>query len=81
MIKFAKDSINKKFNVKGFGDWLNASITNRAKFVYSAATFSIFIRYVLYSFHQGSWLPNSVTFYSAVFSYTVAALFYFLFLF
>lgn len=73
MIKFAKDSINKKFNVKGFGDWLNASITNRAKFVYSAATFSIFIRYVLYSFHQGSWLPNSVTFYSAVFSYTVAS--------
>lgn len=32
MIKFAKDSINKKFNVKGFGDWLNASITNKAKF-------------------------------------------------
>jgi hypothetical protein len=53
MLEFIKDFINKKFNLKGFAAWLNYSIKNRAVFVYSAASFSIFIRYVLYSLHHG----------------------------
>ena len=72
MLKFVK-GFTKKFNIESFGIWLNASIKNRALFVYSTATLSILIRYVLYSLHQDSWLPNSFTFYSALFSYTVAS--------
>ena len=80
MLEFIKDFINKKFNLKGFAAWLNYSIKNRAVFVYSAASFSIFIRYVLYSLHHGFWLPDSFTLYSALFSYSVASIFLFFFI-
>lgn len=80
MFKFIKGFENKQFfNIKGLGVWLNSSIKNRAIFVYSMATFSILIRYCLYSLHHGSWLVDSVTFYSALFSYTIASVFLFLF--
>jgi hypothetical protein len=77
--KFIKDFINKKFNIKAFAEWLNFSIWNRAIFVYTSATFSILVRYVLYSLHHDSWLPNSVTLYSVFFSYTAASIFLFAF--
>ena len=80
LIKIIKDFFNKKqVYVKVYSDWLNYSIWNRAIFVYTAASFSVFVRYVLYSVHNGFWLPNSLTLYSAFFSYTVATFFLLLF--
>jgi hypothetical protein len=38
------------------------------------ATFSILVRYVLYSFHHDYWLPDFVTLYSALFSYSCATI-------
>ena len=76
MFKFIRDFFGYKqfFNIKGFGAWLNSSIKNRAIFVYSTATFSIFVRYCLYSLHHNCWLPDFVTFYSALFSYSCATI-------
>ena len=65
----------KKHYIEIYANWLNRSIWNRAFFVYTVATFSITVRYVLYSLHNGFWFPNSVTFYSALFSYTTATFF------
>jgi hypothetical protein len=81
MLKFIKNFLfSKKFlNVKRFGLWLNSSIKNRAIFVYSIATFSIIIRYCLYSLHNGSWLVDSVTIISATLSYSFATFFLFVF--
>jgi hypothetical protein len=75
VLKFiTKFFYDKKSLLKKFADWLNCSLWNRAFFVYTSATFSIFVRYVLYSLHYNSWLPNSVTIYSALFSYTIASI-------
>ena len=78
MLKFIA-YFKKKFNIKGFAEWLNYSIWNRAVFAYTSATLSIFVRYCLYSIHNGCWLPDYVTLYSAVFTYTIVTFFLFVF--
>ena len=73
------DKLRDKYTIKKFANWLNSSIWNRAILVYTSATISIFVRYCFYSLHHDSWLPNSVTFYSAIFSYILATFFLFVF--
>ncbi len=72
MFQFISKLNKGKYTIKKFADWLNFSIWNRAIFVYTSATINIFARYCFYSLYHGSWLPNSVTFYSVIFSYTLA---------
>ncbi len=79
MFKFINKLKDKKYTIKGFVNWLNYSLWNRAIFVYTSATLSIVVRYCFYSLHHDSWSLNFVTFYSAVFSYILATFFLFVF--
>lgn len=78
IFNFVKNFLfDKKFRVEvieKFQIWVKYSIWNRAKFVYTLATISALVRYFLYSFYNGFWVPDLVTFYSVFISFAYATL-------